>query len=410
MRLEPDRVYLYRTEVDSDQVPFERYEALAYDALSRLDLELPTEGTIAFKPNITIPVEPDTRIITHPGFVVGLLKRLIDWGVSPDRLVVMEGYGRRRQSGNHKHRHHNHALHHHSHHNHSHNNRDQPHWRPRGPLPEVSRYDEALEPLGLSLINHDDSEGVEVQLPDGVVFRSLKLTHHAAEAALLFNVPVAKCHNLSCTTLNTKNLQGLVLSPQRHMCGIQAEDEGLAEDELARLTGNGVSLHEDRFCNKHADLLTAVRKTGVPRLCVVDGMVGRDGTAFNEGQNYPLGWTLIGENEVHVDSVATYLFGLDPEQTPYLRVAAGRGLGTNRIADIEVVDLATGDVLCTKALAEHRHDPVLMPLSRCEEGYYGRFREDGSMVPWAIDRVNLQRQKDGLEPIPVRCEAPALAV
>jgi len=42
---------------------------------------------------------------------------------------------------------------------------------------------------------------------------------------------------------------------------------------------------------------------------------------------------------------------------------------------------------------------VLMPLSRCEDGYYSRFREDGSVVPWALDRVNLQLQEDGQEPI-----------
>ena len=388
MRVEPERVYLYRTEVDSDVVPFERYQELAYTALSRLELDLPAEGSIAFKPNITIPAEPDSRIITHPGFIVGMLKYLIDQGVSPDRLVVMEGFGRRRPSGNKRHRHH--------HRHHPHPRKDHQH-RPRPPLPETTGFAEALGALGLSLTNHDDSEGVDIQIPGGVVFDHLKLTHFAAEAAFLFNVPVAKCHNLSCTTLSTKNLQGLVLSPQRHMCGIQEEDQKVSEEELARINGRGLSLHEERFCHKHADLVTAVRATGVPRLCVVDGMVGRDGTAFNEGQNYPLGWTLIGENEVHVDTVGTYLFGLNPEQTPYLQVAAERKLGTHRIEEIEVVDLASGESLDMAGLAAHRHDPVLMPLSRYEEGYYNRFREDGSVVPWALDRVNHQRQEDGLE-------------
>lgn len=388
MKIEADRVYLYRTEVDSIEVPFERYETLAHEALSRLELDLPAQGTIGFKPNLTIPAEPDTRIVTHPGFVVGMLKRLLELGVAPERLLVMEGYGRRRPGRNPMRRHHRH----HSHHRHA-------HVPPRGPLPEVTGFEQALGALGLSLTNHDESDGVDVPVPGGVVFDHLKFTHFATEASFLFNVPVAKCHNLSCTTLNTKNLQGLVMSPQRHMCGIQDEDQDLTHEDLARLDGRGISLHEERFCHKHADLLTAIRQTGVPRLCAIDGMVGRDGTAFNEGRNHPLGWTLIGQNEVHVDSVATYLFGLDPSCTPYLQIAAERGLGTNRIQDIEVVDLATGDVLDVEALSACRHDPVLMPVARYEGGYYARFRHDGTLVPWALDRVNEQRQKDGLDRI-----------
>jgi uncharacterized protein (DUF362 family) len=394
MYLDPQRVYLYRVPQDRDVVPSAEYEQLAYAAMCRLDLELPATGSIALKPNITIPATPDSRIITHPGFVVGMVRRLLEVGVDPERIVVMEGYGRRL---------HTHPPGQHHHHRQSmhvpHHQRRQDLRVPPGPLPEVSGYDAALAPLGLELTDHDQSDGVVVPVPEAVVFPELRITHFAAQAGFLFNVPVAKCHNLSCTTLNTKNLQGLVMSPQRHMCSVQSEDEHLPAEQLPRLTDSGLSLHEERFCHKHADLLVAVRQTGVPRLCVVDGMVGRDGTAFNEGRNWPLGWTLIGVNEVHVDAVATYLFGLDPETTPYLRVAAQRGLGTNRVCDIEVVDLATGASLDARALEAHRHVPALMPLSRYEGGYYARFRADGSVVPWSLDRVNQQRQADGLEPI-----------
>lgn len=393
MEIEADRVYLYRTDTDSDVVPFERYEELAHAALSSLNLELPGEGTIALKPNITIPAGPDSRIITHPGFISGMIKRLLELGVTPERIAVMEGYSprhpstRRRQERRRFHR-------------------PRPEhsgtWkRPRyGELPEVSGYADSLDAFGLDLVNHDESEAVEVPVPGGVVFEQLRFPGCMTEAAFLFNVPVAKCHNLACTTLCTKNLQGLVLSPQRHMCGRQEEDMAVPEEHLPRLQERGVSLHEERFCHKHADLVTAVRNTGIPRLCVVDGMVGRDGTAFNEGRNWPLGWTLIGRNETHVDTVGTYLFGLDPGRTPYLQVAAERGLGTNRIEAIEVVDLKTQQVLGMDALSACRHDPPLMPLVRYRDGYTARFRQDGSVVPWALDMVNEMRDKEGLAPIP----------
>ena len=111
-----------------------------------------------------------------------------------------------------------------------------------------------------------------------------------------------------------------------------------------------LSLFEDRFYHKLCDLLVALRGLGMPRLSVVDGLVGRDGTAFNEGANYPLGWALAGVNEVHVDAVATYLMGLDPQATPYLQFAHARGLGTIDPEGIEVVDLASGTALNGAAL------------------------------------------------------------
>lgn len=366
MNVHADKVYLYRTEIDSTEVPSARYEELAFAALSRLELPLPAQGTVVLKPNITIPAEPETRIITHPGFVVGLLRALMEKGVARERLMVAEVASRRGEEE----------------------------WA------RTSRYNEALAPLGMKLTGLIGHEGVRVEVPGGVVFEHLLLFREVAECGFFINVPVAKCHNLSCTTLSTKNLQGTVVSPQRHMCTVQQEDKHLSEEVLVRINGSGLSLHEERFCHKHADMISARRHLGIPRLNVIDGMVGRDGTAFREGRNHPLGWTAIGENEVHVDAVGTYLFGLDPERTPYLKVAAGRGLGTNRVEEIEVVDLAAGAALDLETLQALRADPPLMPLSRYNGSYYARFRTDGSVVPWGLDRVNQQRAADGLELIP----------
>ncbi|MFA6112020.1 MAG: DUF362 domain-containing protein [Candidatus Latescibacterota bacterium] len=366
MKTTGNRVYLYRTEVDTVEVPFERYELLGYEAMSRTEVSLPAEGTILLKPNITIPVEPQTRIITHPGFIVGLLRALMAKGVDRERLVVAEVV----------------------------NGRSEEEWA------RITGYAEALAPLGMKVTGLTALEGVRVEVPGAVVFdRGLVLFREVTECAFFINVPVAKCHNLSCTTFSTKNLQGTVVSPQRHMCGVQEEDKALG-DELARVNGSGLSLHEERFCHKHADAVSAIRVVGMPRLNIIDGMVGRDGTAFREGQNHPLGWTLIGENETHVDAVGTYLFGLDPTATPYLRTASDRGLGANRVDRIEVVDLATGSILGPDDLRSLRADPPLIPLSRYSGGYYSRFRADGTVVPWSLDHVNERRVKDGLEPIP----------
>ncbi len=366
MKIEADRVYLCRAEIDRAEAPFERYRDLAYDALNRVDLPLPAEGKILLKPNATVLYPAEKRIVTHPGFLGGMIDALVEKDVDAERLVVGDG-----QSG------------------------EQP---DHGRTWEGAGYAEMAVGRGVSLAALNEAESRSVSVPGGVVYREYPIYREVTDCAFFFNVPLAKCHNLGCTTLAIKNLMGILARPERHLCNIQEVDKPL-EEGIWRLTDSGLSLFEDRFYHKLCDLVGALRSLEIPRLCVVDGLIGRDGTAFNEGENYPLGWTLIGENEVHVDAVGTYLMGLDPAATPYLKLAAERGLGTDRIEEIEVVDLASGERLDGEALAGIRSKRTLMPIARYEEGYYDRFRADGSAVPWRIDEVNRQRQADGLAPV-----------
>ena len=83
----------------------------------------------------------------------------------------------------------------------------------------------------------------------------------------------------------------------------------------------------------------------MPRLNVVEGVVGRDGTGFRNGANYGLGLVVVGVNAVAVDAVASYLMGFDPGSLIYLRVAAEAGLGTNDLASIRVFEVDAGRVV-----------------------------------------------------------------
>ena len=369
MLAHPDAVYLARSPIDRADAPFATYRELAYRTLAALEVPLPAAGNILLKPNATVLYPPEKRVITHPGFVGGLLDALRDQGVSAERMVVADGQSGENPAAGHT-------------------------W-------ELCGYRAMAEERGVRLaeMNTDEDSRV-VEVADGVVYERYPLYREVTDCAFFFNVPLAKCHNLGCTTLSIKNLMGIIAKPERHLCAIQAVDEPCA-DELWRLTESGLSLFEDRFYHKLCDLLVALRGLGMPRLSVVDGLVGRDGTAFNEGANHPLGWALAGVNEVHVDAVATYLMGLDPQATPYLQFAHARGLGTIDPEGIEVVDLASGTALNGAALAELRPAEPLMPIARLSQGgYYKRFRTDGSAVPWRLDDVNAQRQKDGLAPVP----------
>ena len=369
MLAHPDAVYFARAPIDRADAPFATYRELAYRTLAALEVPLPAAGNILLKPNATVLYPPEKRVITHPGFVGGLLDALRDQGVSAERMVVADGQSGENPAAGHT-------------------------W-------ELCGYRAMAEERGVRLaeMNTDEDSRV-VEVADGVVYERYPLYREVTDCAFFFNVPLAKCHNLGCTTLSIKNLMGIIAKPERHLCAIQAVDEPCAE-ELWRLTESGLSLFEDRFYHKLCDLLVALRGLGMPRLSVVDGLVGRDGTAFNEGANHPLGWALAGVNEVHVDAVATYLMGLDPQATPYLQFAHARGLGTIDPEGIEVVNLASGTGINGAGLAELRPAEPLMPISRLNQGgYYKRFRTDGSAVPWRLDDVNAQRQQDGLAPVP----------
>jgi uncharacterized protein (DUF362 family) len=365
--MKPETVYLFRADITTNVATTDQYRALAREALSQLEFALPDTGDILLKANATVLFPADKRIVTHPGFLSGIADTLLARGVSVDRIVIGDG-----QSGEQE---------------------------DKGHTWEVAGYRAATSELGVRLAAMNETETRTIDVPDHVVFNRYPIYSEVTDCSFFFNVPLAKCHNLGCTTLSIKNLMGILGRPERHLCAIQDIDAPLGDD-LWRLTDSGLSLFEDRFYHKLCDTLAALRSLNIPRLAMVDGLIGRDGTAFNEGDNYPLGWTLIGENEVQVDAIGTHLMGLDPTQTPYLRFAHDRGFGEIDPSKIEVVDLSTQKVLSGDELNTHISSHTLMPISRREGGYYDRFRTDGSVVPWRIDDVNKQRSADGLDPIP----------
>ena len=277
MELDPEKVYLARTPIYGSEAPFETYRELACRTLSALAFPLPAEGTVLIKPNATVFYPPDKRVITHPGFVGGLLDAFAERGVRSERLVVADGQGHT--------------------------------WDKCGYRAMVAERGVRLEEM------NTDEDPRPVEVSSGVVFGCYSLYREVTDCAFFLNAPLAQCHNLGCTTLSIKNLMGIVAKHERHLCAVQEVDEPFADD-LWRLTASGFSLFEDRLYHKLCDLLVALRSLGIPRLSVVDGLIGRDGTAFNEGENHPVSWAIAGVNEGHVEAVGTYLMGLDPVRLP----------------------------------------------------------------------------------------------
>ena len=79
----------------------------------------------------------------------------------------------------------------------------------------------------------------------------------------------------------------------------------------------------------------------VPRLAIVDGIVGMEGNGPIQGEPRSSGVVVMGDDLVAVDSTCARLMGIDPRQVDYLD-SAGRFLGNvaaDRITQIgEQVD------------------------------------------------------------------------
>lgn len=359
-----EAVYLWRTPYR--EVSEVDYAASAFTFLEVLSPDLPAEGTIVLKPNVTLAMSPDSGIIVHPEFVGGLLDALLQRGVSPDRLCVAEGHMPFQADGSRT-------------------------WTAAG-------YTEMAERRRVQLVEVDEGEVTEVPAPGGVVYPSVPLAATVTRAAMVINVPIAKCHNLALTTLSIKNMMGMVIEASRHFCGHQVVDQSLG-DRLLDVNGRGISLLEERFCHKLVDLASAVKALSGKGLHLVSGLIGRDGTGFGTGDNYLLNLVAASENPVHLDTVVTFLMGIDPLKTPYLTIAAERGLGTNRLEGIEVVDLWLGRRMAVEELERSVHQPAFIPLTRGSQGYQPRFRADNTLVPWALERINHHRERRGLAPI-----------
>jgi uncharacterized protein (DUF362 family) len=156
------------------------------------------------------------------------------------------------------------------------------------------------------------AEGAEVILPDpelfrevelgGVVLKSWPVFTPFLEADKIFNLPIAKHHVLTGATLGMKNWYG-ILGGQRNR------------------------LHQ-QIHQSLADLASFM----LPTVTLLDcyRVLVRNGPTGGNLEDVVLKKTLVaGTDPVAVDAyVAKAYWNLDPEQMPYLQMAAARGLGT----------------------------------------------------------------------------------
>jgi len=164
------------------------------------------------------------------------------------------------------------------------------------------------------------AEGAEVILPDpelfrevdlgGVVLKSWPVFTPFLEADKIFNLPIAKHHVLTGATLGMKNWYGI-------------------------LGGERNRLHQ-QIHQSLVDLANFM----LPTLTLMDGyrILIRNGPTGGNLEDAVMKKTVVaGTDPVAIDAwAAKAWWNLDPEQMPYLQMAAARGLGTVDFAAVPI--------------------------------------------------------------------------
>ena len=364
VRQQPDAVFVRRTKAaaftDGEQFRQAGYALAA--ALLTTDQQ-PEPRHFVLKPNVVAGadhrdkerIHSDQGIVTHPDFVGGIVDRLRELGAR--RISVAEGGGP----------------------------------TPMGPTFEERGYVRMTAERGIELLDLNKAPGAYAEdelnwTPlAGVIFKEIPFVRPINDPDVVFiNVPTMKTHNLGVISLCGKALQGTIAMGYRHFCG-------MVEDVLDKPSGARVHYQPDALEQIQAHYERHLRE-GLPRwdqegtryegyaqrtadavqahcgfLCLVEGVIGRDGTAFHQGKDVLTNLTVGGVNPVNVDAITAYLMGHEPRNIGYLRVAGERGLGSIDPERIPVFLLtADGPKRC-------RHPEE---IGRVELGVY--FRGDSS--------------------------------
>jgi uncharacterized protein (DUF362 family) len=331
---DPNVVVVSQSRVP-DLVSWEDYRRSAWQAMAAMEVELEGEKGV-IKPNVTVGeryANPDSGIGTHPAFVRGLVEYLQGHGVRRGGIYILEDP---RDTDDNEPR----------------------HWRGTG-------YAELAQETGAKLRCPATYTCVKKTVPRPLVHRTLNVSRLAVGPnTVLLNVPKLKTHNLSITTLCLKNLMGAVNVFDRHFC-VQAwreMPEEIRDNKRPRSEWMDCSTHErwhEGLARRLADTAQVVR----PHLNIVEGIVAREGTGFERGNNRALGLVVAGVNMVAVDSVASYLMGFDPQCLLYLRVAAEAGLGCNDLGRLCIYSVQDGSLAPCASLETLRTQPSLRVIS-----------------------------------------------
>lgn len=177
---------------------------------------------------------------------------------------------------------------------------------------EISGVAEASRNAGAELSYFDEEARVEVEIPDGIIFRKASIPKIVTEVDVIINVPKMKNNFVTMVTLGIKNFLSLLTPDDRY--------------DIHRGV-NGVELSYALV-----DLLKVVK----PRLTLIDGILAMEGFGPHTGDLTRMDLVIAGKNVVSVDAVASEIMGYQAMEIPTTQIASRQHLGIGELSGIEI--------------------------------------------------------------------------
>jgi len=157
----------------------------------------------------------------------------------------------------------------------------------------------ALDPEKVSLVDLNKDKTVEKIVPGGKRMLSRRIPVTLDQADVIISVPVMKIHFAAVVSLSVKNLQGTVPPLEKYM------------SHYFGLWQNLVNINH------------LVR----PDLIIIDGLTGQEGFGPLSGTPKQMDLLIGGTNPVAVDATAMRIMGIEPIDSPPVRLAYLQGFG-----------------------------------------------------------------------------------
>ncbi len=367
----PKAVFIRRTHVAGKMDASAKLReglALAREIFVPMDTAgVPVTQRIVLKPNATgvydrkRPVEENWGVGTDPQFYEGLVTGLQELGLKRFYFIESTTYDT---------------------------------WNVRG-------FNDINERLGVDICESQprprhlrDGFGITwAKVPDGVIFT--RIPHYAPvgePGTWLLNIAKWKAHSM-CLTLSVKNEQGLVAHPFTSFCSgwstvlkvpdfVKPDINPRVEEDVNRFfarhrkldyvrydlqaSGRGRSarigpVEQEIWAHKTCDNVSTVN-TG---LAMIEGIYGRDGDGFNNGQDYLTNLVMFSKDKFRLDVIGHYLGGHEPGNVHLFRIAKERGLSdTFNPWEIPVYEWLDGTAVPRKLTDFPRHPLKTIYLAR----------------------------------------------
>jgi uncharacterized protein (DUF362 family) len=194
------------------------------------------------------------------------------------------------------------------------------------------------------------------------LYSSFQFNHCYVDTDVVVSIPKMKNHLIAGITLSLKNMVGstpsaLYSSSNDDELTTSSRENVLHNGGLSAAGGEVLPIPSTDPGYRMPRVVVDIVRARPIDLCIIDGVVttyGGEGPWHNTRVGIAIPALLIaGKNAVCTDTVAAAVMGYDPQapdgSKPFvngsnmLRLAAESGLGTNRLADIDVVGLSTSD-------------------------------------------------------------------